>query len=100
MRHLCWCDRLSFVVVRGRRAATLSPFQFAIFIALYLQPDKTRITRDLVNEVYRGASDPPLNASACVLSAVGTINKKFKALKLHIKVTNRARRSTYRLERV
>lgn len=98
-----WVDRRNRIVIRGRRAVALSVLEFAIFNALHRiklrdGPYKVRITRELVDEVYAGVSDPPLLPQRCVLLTAKKMNGKLAHLGMSIRAVNRRHNSFYRLQ--
>jgi hypothetical protein len=99
-----WVDRKTRVVVRHRRAVPLTIVEFTILDALHRRrgterrPHKAMLVRELVDEVYRGVSDPPANPHASVNVIVGRINAKLRHVMIRVRGRRRQRNSTYQLE--
>jgi len=99
-----WCvDRHTRVVIRRRRAAPLGIIGFAIFNALTSsQNRKARalLTRELIDEVYRGVSNPPEDPANVLRVSKQSANRSLKRLGLRIEAVNRRHNSFWRLVQI
>ncbi len=90
-------DRHTRVVMRCNYAVPLSVVEFAVLEAFRGQPPRYVIlSRELVDEVYRGVRDPPAYPYAVLGAAVRHMNQKLGRLRMRFLGTSRRQHSSYR----
>jgi hypothetical protein len=101
----CYVDRHTRIVMRHKHAVALSVVEFVIFLTLFttrtrLGPYRVKLSRELVDEVYRGVRDPPLDPMQTVRATAMKMNRKLAHIRLRVVCVNRRHNSFYRLEEI
>jgi hypothetical protein len=97
-KDMFWVDRHARIVIRGRRAVSLSILQFAIFDALHragTKNGKQLGSHSLLDTIYHGVREPSnLNT---VHGTVIKLNQKLRYLGLKVRGVNQREHSFYQI---